>query len=449
MICTKNMIRILVLLAGLFAGQIYAQGIDFKHIPFEEALELAKAEDKLIFIDFYTEWCGPCKKLAAGPFKEEANGDFYNKNFINLKLDAEKEGKVAAKRYAVTAYPTLLFVNGDGDIVHSGVGVKNGHDMIGFGKEALNASTSKYSREKLIEMFPNKQDDEDFLKMYYQKMETFGADASEGLDAWLKVQSEFDESSIEMMEFLLNNQGIVYMGSKAEEIFNANYDNYLALASENQTKRIKRYRSGMFQRTLKRARRLGEPELMLVVIDRYQRYGLRARSGDDLNTYKMDYYRLAKDYDAFKRLAEVYVDSLVALESVKEIHESDTKWYSQYSKGKVEGEDAFTDHMLKMYKEGRLANDRVEAIVEVGHKYLAVIDGKKESKTLKKWIDYCYELIPEKYSVDNLKADLLYNEGEIEEAIALKASAIERMPFTVKKKVNYQYELEQMKQHMN
>ena len=99
----KSIVSVLFLLiTQLFFGQ----GIDFKNIPFEDALALAKTNDKLIFIDFHTEWCGPCKKLAKGPFKEQKNGEFYNKNFINLKLDAEKEGKDAAQRYQVNAFPT-------------------------------------------------------------------------------------------------------------------------------------------------------------------------------------------------------------------------------------------------------------------------------------------------------------------------------------------------------
>ncbi|WP_299002782.1 thioredoxin family protein [uncultured Tenacibaculum sp.] len=76
---------------------LFSQGIDFKSLKFDEALAQTEAENRLIFIDFDTEWCDPCKKLAKGPFKEPKNGEFYNKNFINLKLDAEKEGIAEAK----------------------------------------------------------------------------------------------------------------------------------------------------------------------------------------------------------------------------------------------------------------------------------------------------------------------------------------------------------------
>ncbi|RKD90926.1 thioredoxin family protein [Mangrovibacterium diazotrophicum] len=449
MIKTRNKLVAVLLFGVLFAGQALAQGIDFKHIDFEVALDQAKEQDKLIFIDFYTEWCGPCKKLAAGPFKEQANGDFYNQNFISLKLDAEKEGKEAAARYKVTAYPTMLFVNGDGDIVHMGVGVTKGYDMIGFGKEALNAATAKYSWEKLQTMYPNKQDDEAFLKLYLQKMDEFGSDASEGIDAWLKVQTEFDESSEEMLQFLMKNRENMYCGTKAEEIFNANYEHYLTLVSGNQRINVERFRQGMFARTLKKAERSGSASLMQVLIDRYQQYGIKPRANENLQTFQMDYYRFLKDYDTFKQLAENYVDSLMNLESVKEIHESDAELYKSYSKGKVAGKDAYTDLMLERYKEGMTAGARVDAITEVGQNYLAVMEGNQETKTLNKWIDYCYELIPGQYWVDNLKADLLYKEGKTKDAIALKSAAIEKMPFNVKKKVNFQHELELMVQNEN
>ncbi|TRZ42413.1 thioredoxin family protein [Robertkochia solimangrovi] len=427
----------------------YAQGIDFKHMPFEDALTQAKAEDKLIFIDFYTEWCGPCKKLAAGPFKEEGNGEFYNKHFISLKLDAEKEGKGAALRYHVTAYPTLIFVNGDGEIVHQTVGITVGDDMIGFGKEAMNASNAKYSWAKLQEMFPEKQDDEVFLKLYMEKMEEFGADPSPGIDAWLKVQTEFTETDPEMMEFLMKRQYEIYVGTKAEEIYNTNLDHYLSLSNEYQRKNLTRLRRSMLLRSVKKARRNEDAEMMRVIIDRLQQYDIKPRSEDDINTFKMDLYRFSNDYDSFKRLAEKYVDSLIQLKSIRAIKKEDADYYALYSKNKEFGQNPTTDVMLQKYKEGRIASDIVELIVTTAQHYFDHAETKKEFKILEDWVDYCYKLIPESYFTDNLKADILFKEGKVEKAIQLKTTAIENMPFTVKKKVNYKYELELMKQNQS
>ena len=66
-------------------------------------------------------------------------------------------------------------------------------------------------------------------------MEELGTNPSKGIDAWLKVQTEFKEADIQMMNFLLSKQEI-YVGSKAEEIFNNNYEHYLTLATDRQKK---------------------------------------------------------------------------------------------------------------------------------------------------------------------------------------------------------------------
>ena len=116
----KNLVLTLLSLI-IFSAQ--AQGIDFFHGTFAEAQEKAQKENKLIFMDAYAEWCGPCKKMAATVFKDEKVGKFFNDNFVNVKMDMEKgEGPNLSRKFDVSAYPTLLFINGKGDLVHKGVG---------------------------------------------------------------------------------------------------------------------------------------------------------------------------------------------------------------------------------------------------------------------------------------------------------------------------------------
>jgi len=92
-------------------------GIKFESITFEEALKKAKEEDKLIFIDAYAVWCGPCKMMDRTTFKDEKVGDVFNENFINIKIDMEKgEGPNIAKKYQVRAYPTMMLINGEGKV---------------------------------------------------------------------------------------------------------------------------------------------------------------------------------------------------------------------------------------------------------------------------------------------------------------------------------------------
>lgn len=106
-------------------------GIVFQSISFEEALKQAKATNKLIFMDAYAVWCGPCKWLDANTFRDKEVGEVFNKNFINLKMDMEKgEGPALASRFKVTAYPTLFFINGDGEVVYKILGALKAKELL-------------------------------------------------------------------------------------------------------------------------------------------------------------------------------------------------------------------------------------------------------------------------------------------------------------------------------
>lgn len=104
---------------------VSAAGIEFSHGSWQEILDLAREEQKLIFVDAYTEWCGPCKMMARNTFPDEEVGAYFNQHFINYKFDMEKgEGPNFAAKYGVNAYPTLLFIDPTGEVVHQAMGYK-------------------------------------------------------------------------------------------------------------------------------------------------------------------------------------------------------------------------------------------------------------------------------------------------------------------------------------
>lgn len=115
---------IFVALALSMSLTAQTKGIEFLNdTVFERVLAKAKAENKLIFMDCYTVWCGPCKYMATNIFPDSALGEFHNKHFINLKYDMEKPyGAVIQKKYEIKAYPSFLYLNGDGEVVHRSVG---------------------------------------------------------------------------------------------------------------------------------------------------------------------------------------------------------------------------------------------------------------------------------------------------------------------------------------
>ena len=115
------------------------QGIEFRDMPLNEALELAAKEKKMVFIDFYTTWCGPCKTLSNEVFPQKEVGDFFNARFISLKCDAEKgDGPALARKYGVKAYPTLVFLKANGELAYSFAGALDAASLIEKIQRGLN-----------------------------------------------------------------------------------------------------------------------------------------------------------------------------------------------------------------------------------------------------------------------------------------------------------------------
>lgn len=113
-------------------------GIKFFHGTLKEAKAKAKKENKLIFIDCYTTWCGPCKSMAKKTFVNKEVGEYFNKNFICLKIDMEKgDGLTIGTSYSIEAYPTYLFIDSKGELKHRDLGYIDSERFIEVGKTAL------------------------------------------------------------------------------------------------------------------------------------------------------------------------------------------------------------------------------------------------------------------------------------------------------------------------
>jgi thioredoxin 1 len=107
-------------------------GIKFTKLTLAKAIKQAQASGKIIFIDVHTSWCGPCKEMAKTTFTDSEVGDVFNQRFINLKIDAEQDedGPTISRTYSVAAYPTLLFINGEGKLVKKLVGKQSKEKLL-------------------------------------------------------------------------------------------------------------------------------------------------------------------------------------------------------------------------------------------------------------------------------------------------------------------------------
>jgi len=122
----------------IFSVAGFAQGIEFFHGSWDEALDLAKKEGKVIFVDAYTTWCGPCKRMAKKTFPDPAVGEYFNAQFVNMKIDMEKpEGRKFKAKYPVQAFPTLYFIGPDGETVHKQKGAQDAVNFLKIGKHVI------------------------------------------------------------------------------------------------------------------------------------------------------------------------------------------------------------------------------------------------------------------------------------------------------------------------
>lgn len=169
------------------------QGIQFFKGTFDEALVKAKEEKKLIFVDFYAVWCGPCKQMVEKVFVDEEVGKFMNDKFVCMQVDVEKAGwqKETAEKYNVTVLPTLIFFKADASVVTRLAGARDKADFLHSVKVVTG---EQLSFEKLYDRAKSKKDLADMQLVLKQAPEYVGS--LQGMDAqkWIvRIEKMYNE----------------------------------------------------------------------------------------------------------------------------------------------------------------------------------------------------------------------------------------------------------------
>ena len=166
----------LALLLFLFPFVASAQGVNFEKTLSWSAIQAkAKTENKYIFVDCFTTWCGPCRYMTTTVFPTKEAGDYFNDKFVNVAIQLDTTSKDApevkawysdahniARQYHVYAYPTYLIFSPDGQLVHRIVGARNTARL--FITEASDAFDSANRYYTLLDQFQNGRRDSAFLR---------------------------------------------------------------------------------------------------------------------------------------------------------------------------------------------------------------------------------------------------------------------------------------------
>lgn len=190
----------------LTAAVSMAQGVVFEPegTTLEQAAVKAQAENKLIFLDCYTTWCGPCKKMVRETFPQESVGAYMNAKFVNLKIDMESAyGAPLAKKLQVQAYPTFVIFTANAEEINRILGY---HDAESFIK-VLEEKSQDNSSGPLQQRWRSGDRDPQFLMEYLQTLNaSYKADeANDVAEAILEGKEEtFAADSTLRMVFMRN-----------------------------------------------------------------------------------------------------------------------------------------------------------------------------------------------------------------------------------------------------
>ncbi|MES2650770.1 MAG: thioredoxin family protein [Bacteroidota bacterium] len=224
--------------------QISAQPIKFINSAksWNEVLQKAKILKKPIFVDIYTTWCGPCKKMDQEVFANKDVGSFYNLNFLNVKIDAEKGwGKQFIKENQVNSYPTYIYFDEKGNTLSRSLGYMPKEIFVKQGQRAFLTFKSKTQiinqGGKLDSIYNSKNYNVDFLYKYIKFQGKIRPNRCELIEEYLaKVpKNRLVSDSVMNLIYLEAGSCLIKPESKLLNTLFHNYKNYPIKSSSFQS----------------------------------------------------------------------------------------------------------------------------------------------------------------------------------------------------------------------
>jgi len=371
--------KLALLFLIVFSASLCAQdtGIKFsKDSLLSDALAQSKKEGKLVFIDCYTTWCGPCKHLAKDIFTQKEVGDFYNSHFINLSFDMEKgEGIKIRTKYAVKAYPTLLFLNSEGETVHIGMGSMPANVFIELGKTALDDTRNLLAVSKKM-----KAGDKSLQTLVlYLGANHYAADADSLVAEYLKTATDEEKLS--------------------QDAWNILFKNYINDIDNDQFQYVLKHRSAYEQK-------FGKKEVDNKIINGFAYYQQK---------YKADPEKAA----SVKSIDPVLYSKFLVM------NDFIVATYEQYSNKTDKGK--WDDYIAKAKPYVALDNVQPMAINEICWNIYENYHTFNDTPTLKlakEWEEKAHKALPDNHPINDTYAHILFDLGFVKEAIEHEALAI-------------------------
>ena len=433
----KHTLTLVLLFFNTFVNGQENSSIDFKtDLSWQQVLQKAKSDNKLVFVDIYTDWCVPCKRMEKEVFSLKNVSDTFNGKFINYRINAEKgEGIDVAKRYGVGGYPYFTFVDGNGTLYYSVMGYRDERQLlqdaaIAF-KELNDAKpygvwTSEYDANK---------NDVSWLKDYIQKRNMLRMDNTQLLEDFYALLKPSMYVKAENIQLVTNSSGIKLNG----KLFKLLTSNFSTIPPrEDSLYRLQEQLVSIFDNAInkvavKAIEEKNEISLLKEVLPAHAAYPEKVRFMPWYNkqqtNWKFIFYQHTNNLKKGMPVAIEYINKYYKNLSVSEIQKRDSIIYEStlkiYKSKHLDSQQMKNMMpMIEQYFKRFVTNNHVEKLL--GASYL-VYNNKATPKELNMALSWTKRAvqIQENSATLELMSKILYRINRRQESIVAMESAVD------------------------
>ncbi|WP_234733146.1 thioredoxin family protein [Tellurirhabdus bombi] len=425
-------------------------GVRFFTGPWKDVLAEAKRQNKPIFIDIYTTWCGPCKLMSKEAFPDPKVAEKFNAGFVSYKIDAEKgEGIGLAKKYNVEGYPTSLFVSANGDLIYRTLGYGGVKKMLEEADKALEAAKDPKPIAVWEKEYNSGKRDATFLAGYLAKRSKAGLPSGPILDEYLKTVPEGELTTLDNLTIMAGT-----VASTRSKAFTVLQEQMPKLKSSPiGTMALRNMQTAVYN-DLKQAAENKDEQQLEEVIAQNKKLVVHFRpmtpeAVDEMaNEHRMNFYLKTKDTEKFSALASTYADGKLMTQSVDELRKKDAANYQRFEDDMAKRPEAEKKGenferlkaFMKSAESGQVAN-KLNSLA--WNYYNGVTDPKQLNQALA-WSKRSLDLDAKPAFMDTY-AHLLHKLGKKAEATKVQEEAIAKAKAIGEDSTQLEEELTKMK----
>jgi len=374
---------LLLLPFGLF-GQI-----DFAE-NWDEAISQSRMDGRLIFLHAYAEWCEPCKEMDDYTFADLEVTNYFNKRFVNVKLDMEDyPGVELAEQYSIAVFPSYLFINGNGEVIHRGCGGMDTEELLQLAEDAQTDSTTL-----------------EYLEQRYEK-------GDRGVQFMLDYLGLLEESCLDAERFASEYLDGIELPSLSEE---TPWEVFLGYQWDIYSREFQY----LVQNKSKFEDSLGQKVVDAKLYDTYLFQYQEIFEAEELHDFGMRALLHA--------IKDVTFSGSDTLRLMMNLH------HSEY----VESWSEYAEYAIELV--GMTQLDDPEQLNELAWKFYLFVDNRNQLEIASSWAQQAVDLQPEPSIIDTY-ASLQFKLGNQKEAIELEKQAIALATELYEDTTHYEYQL--------